>query len=273
MSSQTEQRERSVPMIRPPRLSPSGPRPGRLLLAQVLLLAVVLGSWEIVSRAMDAEIWIGSPSGVADQLASWARSGVIWESTWTTLSEALIGFVVGASLGAATGFLFGWYLVVGRVIEPFVIALYTMPRIAIAPLFVLWLGIGMVSKAMMAATMVYFFVFFTTFQGTKAVDRDLVDISLVMGGSRRVALWKIGVPNAAIWVFSGLRMALPYSLMGAVVGEFIASQVGLGYLIKNASTVLNTDGVFAGLFVLMVIANVLYLGLVKVEARVLRWRT
>jgi NitT/TauT family transport system permease protein len=161
----------------------------------------------------------------------------------------------------------------GDLLEPFVLSLYTLPKIALAPLFVLWFGIGATNKIMFSAMLVFFMVFFTTYQGVRQVDRDLVENARMLGASRWGIWTKIAVPYSAVWVFTGLRIGLPYALIGAIVGEFVAAEAGVGFRIKEATSFFNTAAVFAGLIVLMAISMVLLGALKLVEMRVLRWQT
>ena len=160
----------------------------------------------------------------------------------------------------------------GDTFEPFVLALYTLPKVALAPLFVLWFGIGMTNKIMFAMLLVFFMVFFTTFQGTRQVDQDLVANARLLGASRFQVWTKIAIPQAAVWVFAGIRIGLPYALIGAIVGEFIAAEGGVGYRIREATSFFDTASVFAGLFVLMVVSMAGLAVLKLIERRTLRWQ-
>lgn len=239
---------------------------------QVALLVVLLVSWQLWADLFDTAFWTSSPTDVLEQLFAWSETGTLWTGLRATLTATVVGFVIGASAGAVVGFLLGWMRTLGDVLEPFITALYTLPKIALAPLFVLWFGIGVTTKIAIAALLVFFLVFFTTFRGTREVDPELVDLARVMGAGRFATLLKIGMPSAGVWVFSGLKLALPYALIGAVVGEFIASTEGIGFLINNAAALLNTAGVFAGLVVLMITASGLTALLRLAEKHFLSWQ-
>jgi NitT/TauT family transport system permease protein len=240
---------------------------------QWLTVIVIFVLWEWLSATYHAEFWVSRPSAVAVALAAWARSGELASDLRLTLTEAGVGFIIGSTAGALVGFVLGWLQRLGKVFEPLVLALYTLPKIALAPLFVLWFGIGAVNKIMFSAMLVFFMVFFTTFQGVRQVDRDLVANARLLGASR-FAIWtKIAIPYAAVWVFTGIRIGLPYALIGAIVGEFVAADAGVGFRIREATSFFNTAAVFAGLVVLMAISMVLLGGLKLIERRVLRWQT
>jgi NitT/TauT family transport system permease protein len=240
---------------------------------QVLIVVVTLALWEWLSGALHMEFWISKPSLVVEALIIWWQSGQLGSDLQLTLTEAGAGFVIGSVAGGLTGFILGWVRKLGDLLEPFVLSLYTLPKIALAPLFVLWFGIGSANKIMFSAMLVFFMVFFTTYQGVRQVDRELVENARMLGASRWGIWTKIAVPYSAVWVFTGLRIGLPYALIGAIVGEFVAAEAGVGFRIKEATSFFNTAEVFAGLIVLMVISLML-LGVLKlIEMRVLRWQT
>ena len=174
--------------------------------------------------------------------------------------------------GALVGFVLGWVKRLGDLFEPFILSLYTLPKIALAPLFVLWFGIGVTNKIMFSAMLVFFMVFFTTFQGARQVDRELVQNARLLGANNLNIWTKIAIPYSAVWVFTGIRIGLPYALIGAIVGEFVAAEAGVGFRIKEATSFFNTAGVFAGLIVLMIVSLVLLGGLKLIERRALRWQ-
>lgn len=240
---------------------------------QVVIIVTFLGTWEWLSSTLNAEFWVSRPSRIMSALVAWYHSGQLVTDLQITLTEAGVGFVFGSVAGGVVGFVMGWVRKLGDLFEPFILALYTLPKIALAPLFVLWFGIGITNKIVFAGMLVFYMVFFTTYQGTRQVDRDLVENARLLGASPWAIWRKIAVPFAAVWVFTGLRIGLPYALIGAIVGEFIAAEGGVGYRIKDATSTFNTGGVFAGLVVLMVISFTLLGTLKLIEKRVLRWQT
>lgn len=258
------------------RSEPSEQRRGlsrrKLTILQVLTVLALLGAWEFVGTALGASFWVSRPTDIASTLRSWVVAGTLFTDLGVTLGEALAGFVIGAVLGSIVGFALGWARTIGDVLEPLILSLYTLPKIALAPLFVLWFGIGATTKVMFAALLVFFLTFFTTFQGTRNVDMELVENARVMGASTIDTWRKIAIPYSAIWMFTGLRIALPYAIIGAVVGEFIASQAGIGFRIQRSAEIYNTAGVFAGLLLLMVVAMVALHLLNLIERYVMRWR-
>jgi NitT/TauT family transport system permease protein len=241
-------------------------------LIQFAIAAVAIIAWEILARLFHTEYYTSTPSAVVLELKRWAVSGELATDLRVTLVEAGVGFVIGGVVGGITGFILGWIRRLGDLLEPFILSLYTMPKIALAPLFVLWFGIGAFNKIMFAALLVFFMVFFTTYQGTRQVDRELAENARLLGAQKWDVWTKIAIPYAAVWVFTGIRIGLPYALIGAIVGEFVAAQAGVGFFIKQQSDYFNTAAVFAGLIVLMIISLLLLLVLRIFERWALRWQ-
>jgi len=242
-------------------------------LIRLVILVVVFGLWEWTARTFHTDFWTSRPSAVALEFVRWGRSGGLLSDLQITLTEAGVGFVIGSVVGGVLGFVLGWIRRLGNLFEPFILSLYTLPKVALAPLFVLWFGIGATNKIMFAAMLVFFMVFITTFQGARQVDRDLVENARLLGAGRWDVWTKIAMPYSAVWVFMGVRIGLPYALIGAIVGEFVAAEAGVGFRIKEATSFFNTAAVFAGLIVLMAI-SLFFLGALKLfERRVLRWQT
>ena len=243
----------------------------RLNGSRLLLIVVIIVLWQVISDVGHLSLYMSSPTAVLSKLISWYNTGVLGTAVGVTLEEAVIGYVIGSIAGAVVGFVLGRIEFVGKLLDPIVLALYAVPKIALAPLFVLWLGIGIVTKISVAALLVFFLVFYNTYAGTKQIDERLCDQARLMGAGRWDVMSKLVIPQAAAWCFVGLRIALPYSLTGAVVGEFISSTEGIGYQINNATATFDTAGVFAGLVLLTVIALILNAVLDVVEKRMSRW--
>ena len=204
------------------------------------IVALLLG-WQLVADTFDTDFWTSSPLDIVELIWQWARTGTLWDALAVTMAETLIGFVLGAAAGSVVGFVLGWYRILGDAFEPIIMPFYALPKVALAPLFVLLFGIGIGAKGvMLVALMVFFITFFTTFKGTRGVDRDLIVVARMMGASR-VDTWRsIALPHASVWMLSGLRLALPSAFHGAVVGEFIAASAGIGFLIRKSTATFNT---------------------------------
>lgn len=240
---------------------------------QIGIALFALLAWETVARLFRTDFWTSSPSSVMVELWRWAALGLLASDLQLTLTEAGLGFLIGSAVGGLVGFILGWNRRLGDLFEPFILSFYTLPKIALAPLFVLWFGIGITNKVMFSGMLVFFMVFFTTYQGTRQVDRDLVENARLLGAQPWDIWTKIALPYSAVWVFTGIRIGLPYALIGAIVGEFVAAEAGVGFRIKEATSFFNTAAVFAGLIILMVISIIL-LGILKfVESRALGWQS
>jgi NitT/TauT family transport system permease protein len=232
----------------------------------------VLGAWQLASGRLIKPFWISSPLAIWDQLADWVATGELWLHVEVTLTETLLGFVFGALSGVVVGLALGLNRRVAMILDPFIVGFYSLPKIALAPLFILWFGVGLASKVVMATFVVFFLVFYNTYAGTLAVEQELVDVLRLMGATRWQVIAKVILPSVVIWIFVGMKTSVPYALIGAVVGEMMASNKGLGYLIQAAAGQYDTGGVFAALFVLSIIAMLLHTVLKHSERRLLRWK-
>ncbi len=248
----------------------SGPA---LVATQVAFGLVVLGGWELASDRLIDTFFISRPTLVAAELVRWIRAGTIWEDLWVTLVlETATGFAVGAVLGVVSGFVLAQATAVARVMNPYVLAIYGIPRIALAPLFIVWFGIGLASKIWLAGMMSFFLAFFNTYTGVAGVDPGLRNVARVMGATRLAIVTKVVLPAAMPWILAGLRVSIPYALVAAVVGEMVMSTKGIGFRIISATQRFDTTGTMAGVVVLMVVVLVANVALDKAEARILRWR-
>ena len=244
----------------------------KVLAWRIGILAVGLTLWETVSGRWVKPFWISSPSAIWAQLMAWVDSGDLWMHVEITMTETILGFVFGAVSGIGVGLALGLNKRLAAVLDPFIIAFYSLPKIALAPLFILWFGVGLLSKVVLATFVVFFLVFYNTYAGTLAVEQELVDVLRLMGASRWQIVRKVILPSVLLWIFTGMKISVPYALIGAVVGEMMASNKGLGYLIQASAGQYDTGGVFAALFVLMLIATGLHEMLKQSEKLMLRWK-
>jgi NitT/TauT family transport system permease protein len=207
--------------------------------------------------------------------------GALWDSVLNgsllrditvTMRETAIGYAIGAPLAILSGFLLAQSPRTAAVLNPYILALYGIPRIALAPLFLIWFGIGENSKIFLALMMTFFLTFVNTFTGINSVEVGLKNIARVMGASRAAVFWKVVLPAASPWIIAGLRISIPQALVSAVVGEIVMSTAGLGYRIGLSTQTFSMTGAMAGVIVLMVIVVLLNLLLDKFEAHLLRWR-
>jgi NitT/TauT family transport system permease protein len=241
-----------------------------LLRLAVLVVALVI--WQVIAGALDIEFFISRPTDVWDQLVDWVTSGYLFDNLGVTLLATLYGFVLGAVAGIVIGFVLGLITILGRLLDPFVTAVYSLPKLALAPLFVLWFGIDLEMKVVLTAVIVFFLVFWNTYAGVRETDKDLVDVLRVMGARRSDMIRKVVLPGSLTYIYVGLKLAIPYALTGAVVGELIASNKGIGFMLMSAAGAFNTAGVMAALVVLMVIATLMNTLLNVTETYVMRWK-
>jgi NitT/TauT family transport system permease protein len=243
-----------------------------MLLCQVALGIALLFVWQGVSGRLVDNFFISNPIDVWRRLVTWTLSGSIFLHLWATLYATLVGFVLGAVGGMVLGVWLGVSPFMGRLLNPYLWALNALPKVALAPLFVLWFGLGIESKIALAAVLVLFLVFLNTFAGVREVDQDLIDSARMMRASRLQVIRKVIIPSALSWVFAGLKISVPYALIGAVLGEMIAANRGLGYLVQFSGSQFDTAGVFAVLIVIALLAVVLNLAVEIVQGRMERWR-
>lgn len=243
-----------------------------MLAMQAALGFALLLAWQLAAGHLVDEFLVSSPLAVAARLWSWVADGSIAIHIWVTVYATVIGFAIGAVAGVIGGVWLGLSPFFSRLLSPYIWAFNALPKVALAPLFILWFGLGIQSKIALAAVLVVFLVFVNTFSGVRQVDPDLIDGVRLMRASRGQILTKVVLPAATSWIFVGLKTAVPYALIGTIIGELIASNRGLGYLVQRAGSEFDTAGVFAALLVIAALA-VLFNGLVeRVEARLERWK-
>ena len=245
----------------------------RVLLARVGVIGAVLAVWQgSVGLGLIDSFWISSPVLVGRELWQEILSGDLMLNVGITVFEALIAFLVSSVLGIAAGLMLARSPFWDEVLAPLILALNSLPRVALAPLIILWFGIGIVAKVVTAFTLVFFILLVNTLGGAKNVDTDILTIARLMGASRHDILWKVTLPSALPWIFAGLNIGLTYALLGVIVAEILASNQGIGYVIASGAANFNTAAVFAGLVTLAVVAWLFSAVMRKVEARLLRWK-
>ncbi len=249
-----------------------------LLTLQVLVALVVIVLWHLASATnlfgdpKTISFFFGQPVEVARRIFRWFSEGTIWYHLWITLTEAILAFVIGALAGIVFGFWFARKPLVAAVFDPYVKAANALPRVVLAPIFALWFGLGIWSKVALGFTLVFFIVFFNVYQGVKEVSPTVLSNARMLGMNERQLLRHVYMPSALSWVFSSLHTSVGFAVVGAVVGEYLGSAAGLGYLIQQAEGVFDVTGVFAGMFVLMAFVLIVDWLVTLVERRLLAWR-
>jgi NitT/TauT family transport system permease protein len=242
-------------------------------IVRLVLLVALLSVWQFLSGRFVDPLFISSPLAVLRQTVAWIVDGTLWMHTEITLQETLLGLFFGIISGIAAGFLFGLQPLLAEACDPFVTSIYSIPKIALAPLFILWFGIDIEMKVILASVTVFFLIFFNTLAGVRNVDQHLIDAVRLMGGRYRDILLKVIVPSATGSMLTGVHIAIPYALIGAVVAELIASNRGLGFLIDSSATSFNTAGVFAALLVLSMIGGILNTLVNTIDRMTSHWKT
>lgn len=259
-----------------PRVQQKPPRQGlsrkAVLAGQVGFAVVWLGSWEILSGPVIDPFFSSSPSAIASQIYRWFETGFIWIHLATTLQEFAIGLTLGVVAGMCGGFSLGRMPTAAAILNPFVTMVYSLPKLALAPIFILWFGIGLESKIVLVALMTFFLVFYNTYTGARDVDPAYVNALRIMGASRRTIYQRVIVPSAAVWVMTGIRIAVPQALIGAIVGELISSNQGIGFVVANAASFFDTTGVLAGVALVAVVSVTLTQAVIRIERSLTRWK-
>jgi NitT/TauT family transport system permease protein len=241
--------------------------------AQAALGLAILGSWQaLVSAKLLDPFFVSRPTDIARRIGTWITSGTLWAHLAITVEEALLGLVAGAAIGIGAGFALARSPFAARVLDPYIKMLNAVPRVVLAPLFLLWFGLGIWSKVALAVTLVFFVMFFSTYQGVKDASQVLIDNVRMLGASERQLVRHVLVPSALTWIFSSLHTSLGFAMVGAVVGEYLGSTRGLGYVISQAEGTFDTTGVFAGMTVLGFVVVIVSAGVSRLERWLLRWK-
>lgn len=249
-----------------------------LLLCQVLVAVVAIALWHLLTtvpifgRVLLPPFFFSNPVDVGSQIVTWFVSGVIWKHLAITLTESILAFVIGSAGGVLVGFWFARQPRVAAVFDPYVKMANALPRVVLAPIFALWLGLGIWSKVALGVTLVFFIVFFNVYQGVKEVSPTVLANGRMLGMSERQLMRHVYWPSALSWMFSSLHTSVGFAVVGAVVGEYLGSAAGLGYLIQQAEGIFDVAGVFAGMFVLSAFVILIDFGVTLVERRLLVWR-
>lgn len=250
----------------------------KLLTLQILVAVVSIGLWHVLTAVpifgvtVLPPFFFSTPYDVAARVVRWFVEGTIWRHLYITLLEATLAFIIGSVAGVVVGFWFARQPLVAAVFDPYVKMMNALPRVILAPIFALWLGLGIWSKVALGVTLVFFIVFFNVYQGVKEVSLTTLNNARMLGMNERQLMRHVYWPSAMSWMFSSLHTSVGFAVVGAVVGEYLGSAAGLGYLIQQAEGVFDVAGVFAGMVVLAAFVIVIDLIVTMVEKRLLVWR-
>ena len=268
----------SHPNPLPPRRERRAASRLQINVARLVTGLAILGLWQgLVEAKVLNPLLFSSPVQVVGRLVSFLAGEVVYSRTIynhlsTTLEEMAVGYVVGAALGMAVGFAMARSATLSRIFEPYILAIYSVPKIALAPLFVLTLGIGITSKWGVVTMEVFFLVFFNTFSGVRNINEEYVQLARVMGARKAQVTRRIILPASLPFIMTGLKMGIPFAMIGAIIGEFIASNQGLGWLILYSASNFDASALFAAILILVAVVWLLGQLLALVEARTLRWQ-
>lgn len=248
-------------------------RPAGRIAARTVIVAALLLAWEFAPAGRATNFWLSSPSLIAGTLWQWIVDGTLWVHLLSTLAVMVEGYAVGCLAGIGIGIVLGLNPRLHRVLSPFLAGFYAMPKIALAPLFIILLGVGDTSKIALVGITVFFLVLTNTIDGVRDVDRDLVQSLTLMGATRLEIIRKVLVRAALPWIFTGMRIAVRYAFTNTLLAELIAANRGLGFLIEFNSGNFNITGAYAAIVVLVLCSVLLTELLSRLEARVSRWRS
>lgn len=281
-SEQVQVAVREIPSARgmtaQPRRRPSGRM--RITFTQLVILVAVLGVWEGLTRitwfqqnTIFDPFFISRPSLIGARIWAWMQPGrnAIWPHLASTLYATGVGLFVGTMSGFAVGVLLAQSRFWAKVLNPFIVSLNSMPRIAFVPLITMLFGLGLASKVVTAWFMVFFLVFFNTYKGANSVEQELVNFCRTLGGRPTQILWRVRIPTAAAWTFASLPNAISFALIGVVLAEFVGSTTGVGYLMTTSLATLNATDMFASIIVLSLIGVGLVYLISAIERRALHW--
>src|SRR6266700_37685 len=238
---------------------------------QILVLVVLVAIWQVLSMTLGS-YWVGSPWVVATRFVAGIGDGTLLHQASYTVIEAVAGFVLGALPAVALPFALRRLPIATAILDPFMVGGYGAPKLAFAPLFILWFGIGVESKIALVASVVFFIVYFATLSGVRALDPRLVQMAQIAGASERQIARHIVMPAAVPNIFAGFRIAVPYAIGAAVIAELISSNRGLGYLVQTGAMNFDTTSVFAAIVAATLVVHAANWLMNLIEALLLRWR-
>lgn len=245
----------------------------KLTVYQILLLVAVFVLWHVLTAThVLPPFFFGRPLMVLERVFDWFVSGTIYKHLWITLLETVLAFAAGTVLGLLVGLWLGLSPLASSLLDPYIKAFNAMPRVILAPIFAVWFGLGIWSKVALGVTLVFFIVFFNVYQGVKEVSPTVLANVRMLGANRRQLLRHVYLPSATSWVFSSLHTSVGMAFVGAVVGEYMGSAAGVGYLILQAEGSFDINTVFAGILVLTLFALLLDMAVSVIETRLLTWR-
>jgi NitT/TauT family transport system permease protein len=240
---------------------------------QALLGIAVVASWQaLVNAGKLDKFFFSRPTDIAVRIGTWIRTGSIFPHLLVTMEEATLAFILGGASGVLLGFGLARAPRLGALLDPYIRLLNALPRVVLAPIFLLWFGLGIWSKVVLGITVVFFIVFFNTHQGVREVDPVVLNNVRMLGASEWQLIRHVLIPSALTWVFSSLHISVGFAMIAVVVGEYLGASRGVGYLISQAEGTFDTTGVFAGMAVLSAVVLLVGWGVNRLERWLLRWK-
>src|ERR1700728_2420362 len=243
-----------------------------IALLRLLVVVILLAIWQFISGRLIPDFAISKPTEVAHALVSYLGSAEAWQDIRVTLIELLLGYIFGVVGGIAIGVILATWRIGARIFEPMITAINGIPKVALAPLFLIMLGLGIWSKVAIASMTVFFVMFYNMYYGVQNLNRNLINVLVLMGGSRLDVFRSVILPGSMPSIIAGLKAGVPFALIGVIVGEFIASDQGVGYYINNQTQEFNAGGTFAGIVLLVIIALILNSLVGLGERYALKWQ-
>lgn len=244
----------------------------RIWIYRLIILSAIIAVWEFVSGRWISLFFLSKPSLIAVKFWKILLDGSLLTNMAITTGEAVTGFIIGGTVGALLGLILGRSQFLASVLDPFITAFYSLPKVALAPMFILWFGIDFQMRVLFTAVIVLFLVFLSTYTGVRNVSRELMTVFRLMGAGERQLMLMVIIPSAFSWIFAGLRLSVPYALIGAIVAEILAGNAGLGYMVEHAAAQFDVAGVFAALVGIMVLALALNFVVKLLEKVLMPWR-
>jgi sulfonate transport system permease protein len=241
-----------------------------IVIWQIVVGILLLAAWEAAGYVSGSP-WISRPSLIAATIVDWTL-GDLYIHVATTAAEMGTGLALGTVFGIAAGLVLGRSPSLSVILRPIIFALYSVPLISLAPLLIMFFGLDMMPKIVLVTVVVFFLLFFNTFAGVEAVDRDLVTSLQLMGSNRREQFQKVIAPACTAWIIGGIKIALPYALVATTTGEMLSARRGLGFLLSEAASQFNTTALYAVLFILMLMGLIVSEAATRLEQWMLRWR-
>jgi len=242
-----------------------------------LILIVFLGGWEVLSRTkLIDDFFFSKPSDIVGRLYTWVTEGTsegsLWYHLWVTMEESMLGFVTGAVAGVIAGIALGRNRMLADVFSVYIKVINSIPRVVLAPIFIMIFGLGLTSKVALSFVMVFFVVFANAFQGVREADRNLIANAQILGAKDWQLTRSVVIPSAMSWIFASLHVSFGFAIIGAIVGEFVGARFGIGLLINVAKGSFDAAGMYAAIVIVMVVALAAEYLMTLVENRLAKWR-